>query len=63
MSDCKECGKDIIEENRKVVEDWSEEKQALHFWYWCGVTDFGELPISPYSTEIIHKFDKKCDLE
>lgn len=62
---CEECGKDVIETNRKIASKWSKEKQRLHFWYWCGVTDFGTYfpPINPYSTEIINKFDKKCGLK
>ena len=61
-SKCDKIYHNIIQKNRKLVEGWSEEKKRLHFWYWCGVTDFGEdeKHLSPYSTELIEKFDKRC---
>ena len=49
------------EKNKKIVTEWSDKKKKLHFWYWCGVTDFGEKKgINPYSTEIVEKFNKRC---
>ena len=60
---CEICKVDIIEKNRIVVNKWSTEKQLLHFWYWNGVTNFGEEKISPYATEIIDSFNKRCGLE
>ena len=63
MTDCEICGNDIIEINRKVVEEWSDERKRLHFWYWCGVTDHGKSELSPYDTDLVYKFDKHCGLK
>ncbi len=60
---CEICSQDIKEKNKAVVDSWSQEKQTLIFWYWCGVTDHGKSGLSPYDTEFIAKFDKHCGLD
>ena len=55
---------DILTKNKEIHDKWSKEKQKIYFWFWNGVTNYGEtIKISPYETDFMERFDSHCNME